>query len=218
MESDEGWQPDPTGRHQERYFRPGGIPTDQVRDHGIESVDVDRAESAVVHQVEPRVIAQRITPPFSPSSPSEVTHPQARSDPAQRVLVSRYAAPADVVPTPEPRAEHTEPVGGQQVASDWVDRRHWWLIATICLLVVLLAAASFFAIQQHNEANARMTQYDAEVADYHSEVHKNTDLFLSLVANQRRVTAVTNQKNMACLVLESMTRDPVRLATAGCTG
>jgi hypothetical protein len=216
MNDQSGWQADPTGRHQERYFRPNGIPTNHVRDDGIESTDEDRSESATTQADQPRVIARRISPSSSPSSRSEVTHPQARSDDAQRVLVTRYAAPADTDRTPDARPQQTEAVVDQQ-ALHWVDRRPWWLIATICLLVALLIAASFFAIRQHEEANTWMTRYHAEVTDYHSEVHKSSSLFVLLVASQQRVMAVTNQKNMACLVLESMTRDPVRLATAGCT-
>ncbi|MCH9737087.1 MAG: DUF732 domain-containing protein [Actinomycetia bacterium] len=33
-----GWQPDPTGRHEGRYFV-GGQPTDLIRDGGVESID-----------------------------------------------------------------------------------------------------------------------------------------------------------------------------------
>ncbi len=62
-----------------------------------------------------------------------------------------------------------------------------------------------------------MTQYHAEVTDYRSEAHKSTSLFVSLLASKQHVTAVTNQKNQACLVLESLTRDPARLAAAACT-
>ena len=87
----------------------------------------------------------------------------------------------------------------------------------MCLLVVLLIAASFFAIQQHSEANKWMAQYHAEVADDHVTAHKSVSLFVSLLASQHQVMAVTNQKDKACLVLESLTRDPVRLATASCT-
>ena len=57
MDEQSGWRPDPTGRHQERYFRASGIPTDHVRDGGIESTDEDRVESATTHQGNPRVIA-----------------------------------------------------------------------------------------------------------------------------------------------------------------
>ena len=87
----------------------------------------------------------------------------------------------------------------------------------MCLLLVLLIAASFFAIQQHNEANKWMTQYHAEVTEDRSEAHKSVSLFVSLLASQQQVTAVTDQKNKACLVLESLTRDPGRLAAAACT-
>ena len=217
MDDQSGWRADPTGRHQERYFRPNGIPTNHVRDGGIEFIDQDRAESAATHQDQPRVIARSISPPLSPSSGSEVTLPQTRPDHAQRVLVTRYASPANPDPTPDARTQNTESVVDQRAALDWVDRRPWWLIATICLLVVLLVAASFFAIQQPREANTWIAKYHTEVTDYHSEDHKSTSLFVSLLASQQRETTVTNQKNMACLVLASLTRDPVRLATAGCT-
>ena len=39
MEDTAGWRPDPTGRHEERYFRSPGIPTNWVRNDGIESTD-----------------------------------------------------------------------------------------------------------------------------------------------------------------------------------
>ena len=87
----------------------------------------------------------------------------------------------------------------------------------MCLLLVLLIAASFLAIQQHNEANKWMTQYHAEVTEDRSEAHKSVSLFVSLLASQQQVTAATDQKNKACLVLESSTRDPGRLPAAACT-
>ena len=217
MDDQSGWRPDPTGRHQERYFRASGIPTDHVRDGGIESTDEDRVESAATHQGDPRVIARRITQPSSKSGPSEVTIPQARSAQTQRVLVTRYAAPADVDSTQDAPSRQTTAAASQQAALDSVGRRPWWLITTVCLLCVFLIAASFFAIQQHNQANKWKTQYHAEVADDRSETHKNVGLFLSLLASQQQVTVVTNQKNKACLVLESLTRDPGRLAGAACT-
>jgi len=100
---------------------------------------------------------------------------------------------------------------------DSLGRRPWWLIVTTCLLLVFLVAASFFAIQQHEEANTWMTKYHAEVTNYRSEAHKNAGLFVLLLASQQHVTAVTNQKNKACLVVVSLTRDPARLAAAACT-
>ena len=217
MDDQSGWRPDPTGRHQERYFPASGIPTDHVRDGGIESTDEDRVESAATHQGDPRVIARRITQPSSTSGPSEVTIPQARPAQTQRVLVTRYAAPADVDSTQDAPSRQTTAVASRQAALDSVGRRPWWLITTMCLLLVFLIAASFFAIQQHNEANKWMTQYHAEVTDDRSEAHKSVSLFVSLLASQQQVTAVTNQKNKACLVLESLTRDPGRLAAAACT-
>lgn len=217
MDDQSGWQPDPTGRHQERYFRSNGIPTDQVRDGGIESTDEDRLESAASDQVHPRVVARRISQPSSTPSPSGVTIPGARPDHTQRVLVTRYAAPVDVGSTQDASTQQTTAVASQQAALDSVGPRPWGLIITMGVLVVFLAVASFFAIQQHNESNKWMTQYHAEVTDDHSATHKSVSLFVSLLASQQQVTAVTNQKKKACLVLESLTRDPVRLAAAACT-
>jgi hypothetical protein len=217
MDDQSGWRPDPTGRHQERYFRVSGIPTDQVRDDGIESTDEDRVESAATHQGHPRVIARRISQPSLTPIPSELTIPQARPDSAQRVLVTRYAAPADVNSTQDASTQQTTAVASQQAALDSVAPRPWWLIMTMCLLVVFLVSASVFAIQQHNEANKWMTEYHAEVTHARSEAHESASLFASLLASQQQVTAATNQKKNACLVLESLTRDPGRLAAAACS-
>ena len=166
---------------------------------------------------DPRVIARRITQPSLTSGPSEVTIPQARPAHTQRVLVTRYTAPADVDSTQDAPSRQTTAVASHEAALDTVGRRPWWLITMMCLLLVLLIAASFFAIQQHNEANKWMTQYHAEVTEDRSEAHKSVSLFVSLLASQQQVTAVTDQKNKACLVLESLTRDPGRLAAAACT-
>src|ERR1700733_7717485 len=216
MDDQSGGRPDPTGRHQERYFRANGIPTDHVRDGGIESTDEDRVESAATHQDHPRVIARRISEPSSATSPSEVAIPRARPDGAQRVLVTRYAAPADVDSTQDAPTQQTTAVASQ-ARSDSIVPRPWWLIIPTCLLLVFLVAASVFAIQQHNEANKWMTKYHAAVTDERSEAHESASLFVSLLASQQRVTVATNQKNKACLVLESLTRDPGRLTAAACT-
>jgi hypothetical protein len=80
----------------------------------------------------------------------------------------------------------------------------------------LLVAATFFAVQQHLEATTWMNRDHAEVAADQSQTHKSTGLFESLLASQQEVKTVTNEKNKACLLLESVTRNPARLATAGC--
>jgi len=218
MDGHSGWQPDPTGRHQERYFNDNGIPTDLVRDDGIEFTDEDRVESNATQQGPPRVIARRISPPFPTPGPPEVTMPPKRADDTQPVLVTRYSTPAVVVPTPDAPTGQIPAVASHHApAVDLVWRRPWWLIVTMCVLLVLLIAASFFAVQQHQDANKWMNQYHAEVTDNHSEAVKSAALFVSLLASQQRATAVTNQKNKACLVLESLTRDTRLLATAACT-
>ena len=76
MDDQSGWRRDPTGRHQERYFRASGIPTDQVRDGGIESTDEDRVESAGTHKSgsqghrteDPTTIID-VAPPFGADDP-----------------------------------------------------------------------------------------------------------------------------------------------------
>lgn len=45
-----GWQPDPTGRHEGRYFV-GGQPTDLIRDGGVESVDPEGEGQIIQHTV-----------------------------------------------------------------------------------------------------------------------------------------------------------------------
>lgn len=217
MDDPSGWRPDPTGRHQERYFRASGIPTDHVRDGGIESTDEDRVESAATHQGHPRVIARRISQPSLTPSPSEVTISQARQDLTERVLVTRYAAPADVDSKQDASTRQTTALASQPAALDAAVPRPWWLIITTSLLLVFLVAASVFAIQQHTGANKWMNRYHAEVTDDRSESHTSASLFASLLASRQQLTAVTNEKNRACLVLESLTRDPARLAAAACT-
>ena len=73
-------------------------------------------------------------------------------------------------------------------------RRKWWLIASACVLAVLLIVASAIAVQQHNVANKWMNDDNAEVKDYHGEVHKNAALYATIVSTQSQLSAVSNQK------------------------
>ena len=213
MDGHSNWQTDPTRRHQERYFNDNGIPTDRVRDDGIEFTDEDRVESATTDQSRSRVITRRISPP---SSTSEVTIPYERPEGTQRVLVTRYAAP-EVDPAQDTSTGQTPAVASLHGPVDSVERRPWWLIVTMCLLVVLLVAASLFAIQQHNDADKWRNEYHAEVANNRSEVHKTTGLFVSLLASQQRLSAMTKQKNAACLLLDNFFRYDSSV-TAVCAG
>ncbi|WP_197380481.1 DUF732 domain-containing protein [Mycolicibacterium mengxianglii] len=43
---DSGWRPDPTGRHEDRYYA-GGAPTDLVRDGGVETIDAVGKEQLI---------------------------------------------------------------------------------------------------------------------------------------------------------------------------
>lgn len=80
----EGWQPDPAGRHQERYFD-GGSWTDAVRDRGIENRDEVGRRNLVS-------VAGPAAPSFAPTAAAPIAPPAA--PPAS----SGFAPPVPSVP------------------------------------------------------------------------------------------------------------------------
>ena len=78
----QGWQPDPFGLHEARYFSAAGQPTKLVRDRGAESYD------------EP------------PSGPEELAAARARMAPPPLPQPPAAYAPQGYVPVPAPRAAY----------------------------------------------------------------------------------------------------------------
>ena len=189
MEDTAGWRPDPTGRHEERYFRSPGIPTNWVRNDGIESTDEgpsDRSTSA-----DPISVPVSHTT-ATPIPSSGIAHSGATT--TGTTLVSAYREPLVDKPRPQTSAGN-EDVSASRPGVVLVRERNWWLIAAACVLVVLLAAASVVAVQQHNAANNWMHEDHAEVSDYHAEFHKNVELYSSLVLAQQRSSTCETDAN-----------------------
>lgn len=197
MEDTAGWRPDPTGRHMERYFRSPGIPTNRVRNGGIESTDegpADRgsASSAISGSV----------PGATPAPiPSSVIAPN-ELEPTGSTLVSAYREPMLDKARAQTPAVHEEVVASRP-AVVVVRERNWWLIAAACMLVVLLAAASVIAVQQHNAANKWMHESQAAVSNYHAELHKNVELYSSLVVTQQLLSACGSDANRILFDLDA---------------
>jgi hypothetical protein len=200
MDDHSGWKPDPTGRHQERFFTANGLPTNQVRNNGVETKDEDRAASTSQRDPE-RIIARRIpTPSSAPVAPQEAT-PQGD---ATRILISRHTTPVDAEsanndltsPVPALPAEPTR----------LVPTRGWlsWPMAISVVLILLVLACGVLAFQQHNEGDRWKQDYQTEVIKNQKETQKDTALFAALLTSQQNLSIVTNQKNMACLFLESI--------------
>ena len=87
-----------------------------------------------------------------------------------------------------------------------VRERNWWLIVAACVLVVLLAAASVIAVQQHNAANKWMHESQADVSTSHAELHKNVELYSSLVLTQRRFSTCGSDANRILFDLDAYFR------------
>jgi hypothetical protein len=197
MEDSAGWKPDPTGRHEERYFRSPGIPTNRVRNDGIESTDegpADRgsASAAISGSV------SGTTP--APIPASDIAHNGLQA--TGSTLVSAYREPMVDKARPRTLAVHEEVIASRP-AVVVVRERNWWLIAAACVLVVLLAAASVIAVQQHNAANKSMHEYHAAVSTYQAELHKNVGLYSSLVLTQQRFSTCGSDANRILFDLDA---------------
>ena len=187
MEGFPGWQTDPTGRHQERYFNSEGVPTKSVRNDGLESIDEGPSAMGTSAPVPTDDIVTNAVPP------SVVSPVAANQPPETASLVASYRAPMVEAPDTQVNAadealpatsdSHSRATSAQLVAHSFA-----------CVLAVLLIVASVIAVQQHNVANKWMDDYNAEVKDYHGEVHKNAALYATLVSTQSQLSAVSNQK------------------------
>ena len=189
MEDGEGWRRDPTGRHQERYFRGPGIPTTRVRNDGIEANDEEPSNHA-------ETSAQTSGPGYAanpaPIPPSGIT--PIGTDLTGPTLVASYRAPAT-----DATGSQVSEVKGEALTPPpavVVLREHnWWLIAGVCILAVFFVMSSVFVVQQYNDANRWMGEYRAEVSDYHAEVHKDVSLYASLVSTQQRFATCVSETN-----------------------
>jgi len=188
MEDAAGWRTDPTGRHQERYFRSSGVPTTRVRNDGIESTDEGPSGGGATSLPTPGLA--KTTQP-APISSRDVTRRGTDKTGSTHTLVASYRAPM----VDEASLQSTQP--GEEVAASLppevvLPRRNRWLIAAACVLVVLLVVASVIAVEQHNVANKWMSEYHAEVSDYHAEIHKDAGLYASLISTQQRLSTCVN--------------------------
>jgi hypothetical protein len=200
MEDTAGWRPDPTGRHMERYFRSPGIPTNRVRNDGIESTDEGPSDRGSVSAALARSVP-RTTPAPIPSS--IITHDgMNRTGPT---LVSAYREPVLEKARPQTSGAD-EDVTASRPAVVVVQERNWWLIVAACVLVVLLAAAIVIAVQQHNAANKWMHEYHAQVSSSHAELDKNVALYSSLVLTQQRLSTCGSDANRVLFDLDAYFR------------
>ena len=188
MEDAAGWRADPTGRHQERYFRSTGVPTTRVRNNGIESADEGLPGRDGASRLTPGLAeATALAPIPSSDIPSRSTHHTGST----HILVASYRAPmvdeASVLST-----QADKEVAASHPPKVVLPRHKWSLIAAAGVLAVLLVAASAIAVEQHNVANKWMSYYHAEVNVYHAEVHKDAGLYASLVSTQQRMVTCAN--------------------------
>jgi hypothetical protein len=220
MDDQSGWYPDPTGRHQERYFNAAGIPTNLIRNDGRESADEDRVASTATGSTDSRVIAQRIPAPASAPTPTAAD----RADPAPHandtlpVPLARYSAPQPDASPDDPTgqvaavpAEHPAPASGSR-------RSVPWLVATVCLLGVLVIGATLVAFQQHQQADKWSNDYHAQVSKNRTETHKSAGLFVSLLSAQHNLALVTFQKDAICQRLHTLLLHPDPTIEAACSG
>jgi hypothetical protein len=220
MDDHSGWYPDPTGRHQERYFNAAGIPTNLIRNDGHEAPDEDRVVSATTASGETRVVARRIPDPSSTQTSAQTPVSAGQPGSPSQVPLTRYTAPA---PEKDPRSD--EPTGqvaavSTQSSSPVIESRRSlpWLIATASILGVLVIGAALFAIQQHSQADKWRNDYHAEVTQYRSATHKSTGLFVSLLSAQHNLSLVTFQKDAICQRLNTFLLHPDPTITAACSG
>jgi hypothetical protein len=218
MDDHSGWYPDPTGRHQERYFNAAGIPTNLIRNDGLESTDEDRVASAARAADEPRVVAQRIPGPAPAKGPAEPAIPPAAPGGSPRVPLARYTAP-------EPDPQSDEPTGQVVAVSSpqstpvFEPRRSFpWLIAAVCLLGVLVIGAGLFALQQRSQADKWRSDYQAEVTQYRAQTHKSAGMFVSLLAAQHNLSQVTFEKDAICQRVNTLLLHPDPTIVAACSG
>jgi Protein of unknown function (DUF2510) len=166
MTSFPGWFPDPTGRHPERYFDGEGLPTQLVRNDGLEFIDV---------------------------GPSATTGESEALPPSRTTPLASYRAPAgDAYLWTEPQGTRTS---GARPTPPVVEfrRRPWWLIGALCLASLLLIASIVAVFQQHGESDRWQGKYRAETTKYQAEVRKNITLYATLVTTLQELSAATNK-------------------------
>jgi Protein of unknown function (DUF2510) len=162
-----GWYPDPTGRHPERYFDGRGLPTQHVRNDGVEFLDEG--------------------PSVSPAGSTRVT--------AQPVPLASYRAPAgnEYLWSPTAHVKPSLPATPDTRAP--APRRSLWLIGLACLLASLLVVTAGAAFLQHRDAARWKDRYQSEVSSYQHELHKNVALYASLVTTLQQLSQRSEQSN-----------------------
>ena len=189
MEEDEGWRPDPTGRHQERYFRGPGIPTTRVRNHGIEANDEEPSDSVGTSAHTAGLVYTTNPAPIPQGGNTTIG-----TDLTGSTLVASYRAPATETTgsqVSELKVEATAPPSTVVV----VRENNWWLAAGVCVLAALVVVASVLAVQQHDDAQRWMGKYRSEISAYRAEMHKDVSLYASLVSTQQRFATCVNEAN-----------------------
>jgi hypothetical protein len=111
MEALHGWQPDPWGIHEYRYFSVNGYATRLVRDGDQTSHDPPPTDSPSI-DVGPRehTVSQRS------SGPAQA--PENQFNDGSPGLASRHPLEANTL---EPRAHHSPASDSMRVASGWYD-------------------------------------------------------------------------------------------------
>jgi len=182
--SNSGWRPDPSGRHQERYFNAEGVPTRLVRNDGFESTDEQGNGPC--------------GPPPSATTPeparrgtvAQASPVRALGEPTSRAPLSAVGSETSPTPDVGPPTEEVAvvaPVPSPVPAplAPTIIRRHRspWLIAAMCAMAVLLGAAIATGVQQHSEA-------DRWMHDDLAAMHKNAGLTASLRSSEGRVSSL----------------------------
>ena len=86
------------------------------------------------------------------------------------------------------------------------------------MLSVLLAGMSALAFQQHEQATKWMNDDHVATSQYHSETHKDTTLFVSLLASQQNASELKSQRDLVCLRLQRLIPYPDPVLAAACAG
>jgi hypothetical protein len=135
--TNEGWQPDPTGRHQLRYHD-GASFTGYVSDNGVVVLDDDAGVNQVLEQIsdpELPVSPQEYGAP-NPAWPPPLQHPQYGVNPTPSYVGTSWSATGP-----------TKPDRGRSVAL--------WIVSGVAVLEGIAIIALAIALLAHNTTQAQ---------------------------------------------------------------
>lgn len=135
--SEAGWQPDPTGRHEHRYWD-GSKWTDNVADAGVSATDPYDAVSDAPTTVEPAVNPYEAPVSSTPDAPAAWGDPTQATPAADPTAAFSTPAP----PVPPTYAAATAPVDGDGSGGS----KKGFLIGLGVLVAVALAVVAFLAL------------------------------------------------------------------------